>query len=132
LQFSVTFDNDQTLFAADLFANTIYMVTASGKVAPYVTIGGPEGLAFDRDGNLYVGGSGPPAGSGNITKIAPDGTQTTFASGFSEVRGLAFDSGGNLFVADKGAGVIYKITPNGTVSPFMSGFNMLQFLAFEP
>jgi WD40 repeat protein len=133
LQFAVVFDSDHNLFVADQFAYRIYMIGASGKVATYASIPGPESVAFDTNGNLYVGDGGPINGfSGNITEIAPDGTQTVFASGVGEVRSLAFDKFGYLFATGKSDNVIYKIAPNGTVSVFATGFNTPQYLVFEP
>ena len=46
--------------------------------------------------NLFVSDNS----SGNIYKFRPDGTRSTFASGLSYPQGLAFDSAGDLFVAD--------------------------------
>ena len=47
--------------------------------------------------------------------------ESTFASGLSAPVGLAFDSAGNLFVADCVSGIIYEFTPNGVESIFASG-----------
>lgn len=71
------------------------------------------------------------SGNGNdsIYQYTPAGVQTTFASGLSSPRGLAFDSAGNLFVATnfcQGAcqNTILKITPDGmqTVFARLAGF----------
>jgi sugar lactone lactonase YvrE len=45
--------------------------------------------------------------------------------------GLAFDSTGNLFVADGANGKIYKVTSDGTRTTFASGFNWPWGLAFD-
>jgi sugar lactone lactonase YvrE len=132
LLFDVAFDSDHTLFAADQFASAIYMVTPSGKVAPFATVNNVDGLAFDSAGNLYASDEL----DGMIIKIAPDGTESTFVSGLAEgPRGLAFDAQGNLFVAGHASNtgtVVYKITPDGTVSIFATGLAGPEFLAFEP
>ncbi len=60
---------------------------------------------------------------GNIYEFTPTGTRNTFASGLSYPQGLAFDSAGNLFEADR-SGNIYKFTPGGVRSTFASGLNI--------
>src|SRR5437870_12818041 len=54
--------------------------------------------------NLFVSGS--DAGGGKIFKFTWDGVQSTFASGLMGPSELAFDSAGNLFVADDSSTVI--------------------------
>ena len=65
-------------------------------------------------------------------RIPPGGVQSTFASGFGgcNIEGLAFDSAGNLFVAQK-SGIIIKITPGGAQSTFASGLYETAGLAFD-
>ena len=48
---------------------------------------------------------------------------STFASGFNQPDGLAFDSAGNLYVANVGNNTVSEVTPAGVVSTFASGFN---------
>jgi sugar lactone lactonase YvrE len=48
--------------------------------------------------NLYVSANAP--GSHKIFEFTPSGVQSTYASGLTQPRGLAFDSIGNLFAAE--------------------------------
>lgn len=83
---------------------------------------GADGIAFDREGNLYVGNFG----DGEIVKIILDEkgdyvSQSSFAKDFSQMEstdGMTFDEKGNLYVADFCANAIAKITPDGKVSRY--------------
>jgi hypothetical protein len=89
-----------------------------------------SGLAFNSAGDLFVSTGGPP-GTGYIYEFTPDGTQSIFASGLNLPIGLAFDSAGNLFEAERGTGSINEFTPDGTRSTFASGLSAPYGLAFQ-
>jgi sugar lactone lactonase YvrE len=89
----------------------------------------PIGLAFDAFGNLFASTINGNDSTGDIRKFGPDGTEITprFATGLTKgPRGLVFDGGGNLFVAEIGIpgsdiiGDILEFTPGGTQSVFSS------------
>jgi hypothetical protein len=88
-------------------------------------------LVFNSEGDLFVA-----AGGHDIYEfINNNGTLSSspviFASGLDEPYGLAFNSAGNLFVADNGNGEITEITPAGTQSTFASGLKHPTGLAFN-
>ena len=76
--------------------------------------------------------------NGDIIEITPGGVQSTFASGLIKVDGgLAFNSAGNLFVAEYGNGLGYsgnivEFTPDRMESTFASGLYAPEALAFQP
>ena len=70
-------------------------------------------IAFSPNGDLFVIG-------GDITKYAPDGTKTTFATLAKRPISLVFDSVGNLFVGDFG-GSIFRFSADGRKSTFVTG-----------
>jgi DNA-binding beta-propeller fold protein YncE len=47
-------------------------------------------------------------------------------------QGLAFNSAGDLFVANSGNGTITEITPGGQQTTFASRLSNPTFLAFQP
>jgi len=77
-------------------------------------------------GLLYV--SSYPS---TIETITPGGTTSPFASGLSNPWGMAFDSAGNLYVANVVSDTIEKITAGGVSSVFASGLNAPVGLAFD-
>jgi len=100
-----------------------------GTIASGYTLGYsyPSAIAFDSAGNLYLANSH----DGIVTKFAPDGSNSVFASGFSWPIGVAFDAAGNLFLADIATGNISKISPDGNVSPYLTGYAHLYSLTFD-
>ena len=88
----------------------------------------PIGIVFDKLGNIYVA----DAGNNKIRKITRYGNVSTFAGSgisgstdgtslnatFKLLKGITFDSIGNIYVLDEYR--IRKITPNGVVSTFAS------------
>ena len=73
---------------------------------------------------------------GNIDEFTPNGVRSVFASGLTSPFAMAFDSGGNLFVADggdenAGSGAVYKFTPAGVRTTFALGLSNPAGLAFD-
>src|SRR5919204_335708 len=91
--------------------------------------------------NLFAVGVDPTTGgfNGSIDEFTPNGVRSIFASGLTTPFALAFDSGGNLFVADGGDpwdyppvdGAVYKFTPTGLRSIFASGLTYPNGLAID-
>jgi sugar lactone lactonase YvrE len=116
------------LFEADFSSGNIYRFAPNGSRVLYTTgLSGPEGLAFDRNGNIFVS----ETGTGRIHKFATDGTQSIFASGLNGPASLVFDAAGNLFDADFFGDIIYKFAPNGTKTTFAAGLNGPANLIFD-
>jgi uncharacterized protein (TIGR03437 family) len=104
----------------------------SGDSGPATSAGlSPGGLALDQNGNLYIGDAGNnrvrKVSNGTITTVAGDGSyafsgdggQAT-AAGVNDPYGVAFDSAGNLFIAetaDSRIREVLKTAPSFQVSP---------------
>jgi len=63
----------------------------------YRGLGRPQGLAFDRDGNLYAAAS--LRGRRGIVRISPDGGDADIVVAGMNLVGLAFSANGELVVA---------------------------------
>ncbi|MDB5851767.1 MAG: hypothetical protein JWP29_5519, partial [Rhodoferax sp.] len=134
------------IIVADQGTNILRKISPQGVVSYYAGNGsslngqlnqasfyGPEGLAFDKAGNLFVADGFNKL----IRKITPAGIVSTFAgrqgvqgrddgpgtsATFVQPAGIATDALGNVYVTE--LYIIRKITPDGTVSTLAgSGLN---------
>lgn len=109
---------------------SIYRLTPDGTLDPYLSeIVNPTGLAFDREGTLYV----TSRYDGALYRISPFKEVKEVASDLGIATGLAFDRRGTIYVGDR-SGTIYRINeigetrPFATLEPSVSAYH----LAFSP
>jgi sugar lactone lactonase YvrE len=80
-----------------------------------------EGLTGDNNDNLYTAASGmPPCAVWRINIHNPSLTPVGFvvpAVGDCNLRGIAFNEAGDLFVTDEPAGIIYTFNPSANNPP---------------
>ena len=150
----VAIDATGNVLVADQGNSTIRRITPAGVVStiagspgvrgsadgtgPAALFNFPCALAVDASGNVFVADQW----SHTIRKITPAGVVTTFAglagqwggadhtgtaARFAAPSGLALDSAGNLYVADRDNSAIRRITPAGVVTtvagaPGQSGY----------
>src|SRR5262249_35319796 len=88
----------------------------------------PTSVAFDRAGNLFIADTGnnrvrKVTSSGVITTFAGDGTAGFKGDGGAALMaqinapgGLAFDSSGNLFIADQLNHRVRRVSPTGVIN----------------
>ncbi len=143
--FAVAVDAQGNLFIADTGNLVVRKVAVDGTISTYAgsgTLGfagdggaatnawlnGPEGVALDAGGNLFVADTF----NGRIRRVAADGTITTFAgvgttgiyggdngppasAGLSLPTDVAVDRSGNLYISDFGNSRI-RIVSNGVIA----------------
>ncbi|MEO5881893.1 MAG: SMP-30/gluconolactonase/LRE family protein [Caldimonas sp.] len=136
-------DSAGNVYVADTFNETIRKITPAGVVSTLAGLAGiggsvdgtgsaarfsaPYSVAVDAAGTLYVADTS----NQTIRRITPAGVVTTLAglagsagfvdgtgnaARFTNPRGVAVDTAGNIYVADSGTQTIRRITPAGTVS----------------
>lgn len=109
---------------------SIYRVDTNYNVKPFLSeIMNPTGLAFDREGQLYVSSRY----DGTVYRVAPNGTISAYAEGMGVATGIAFDKEENLYVGDR-SGTIFKVARDrqifvfATLEPSVAAYH----LAFSP
>src|SRR5579883_438001 len=112
-------------------AGALGVAFGDGGPATAARLTAPDGLALDGQGNLYI------ADWNIVRKVSPAGIITTVAGtgkgGFSgdggpavtaqlsNVKGLALDQPGNLYIADYSNGRIRRVAPDGTIMTVAGG-----------
>ena len=98
--FHLAFGPDESLYVA---GPTVTSFDAISRIDPdgnvdvfFKGLGRPQGLAFDRDGNLYVAAA--LRGRRGIVRISPDGTEAKVVVAGVNLIGLAFGASGEMAV----------------------------------
>ncbi|MBS1828633.1 MAG: IPT/TIG domain-containing protein [Acidobacteria bacterium] len=128
-----TFGNIYATFSGSRGQKTpvsVYRVDVNYDVKPLVTdMMNATGLAFDRDGMLYVSSRY----DGIVYQVAQNGSMSVYVEGMGVATGLAFDHDDNLYVGDR-SGTIFKISRQRqiyvfcTMEPSIAAYH----LAFGP
>lgn len=138
----LAFGADGSLYVSDPVAHRVRRITTEGTItgaaggwasgfagdggfAIAAVLSSPAALATDPDGNVFIGDAGNQrvrrvdlagriatiAGSGSVGDFAP-----AFTAALSNPSDLAFDSSGNLYIADTGNHRIRKVSPDGIIT----------------
>jgi len=117
-------------FEADFSSGIVYRFAPNGTKTVFAPgLNGPEGLAQDAAGSVFVS----ETGTGIIYKYTADGSsRTPFATELNGPASLVFDLQGNLWDADFFGSVIYKFAPDGSRTTFAdTGLDGPANLAFD-
>jgi len=94
--------------------DVVMRVDRSGQTSVFFRgLGRPQGLAFDREGNLYVAAS--LGGRRGIVRISPDGNEAEIAVTGMNVVGLALGPLGEMVVATNDAVFSLPLGIHGTL-----------------
>ena len=125
----IAFDTDDVMYVGDR-SGTIYRVTSFGTAESFAILEPSVSayhIAFGRDGNLYVAAPGLSSFD-SIYQIDRDGYEKVFYRGLGRPQGIAFDQGGNLYVAacSQGRHGIVRISADGKRAEiFVAGMNII-------
>jgi len=115
--YHLAFGPDDNLYVTGPTVNSFDVVTRidqAGDVSTFFRgLGRPQGLAFDRDGNLYVAAS--LAGRRGVVQIKPDGSDARVVVAGMNVVGLAFSASGEMVVATNEAVFALPLGIRGTL-----------------
>jgi len=134
----LAFGPDGFLYASSRAEGTVYRISPEGAISTYAEgMGIATGIAFDRDGNLFVGDR-----SGTIFKISR--ASTGGASGEIFVYAtlepsiaayhLAFNDAGTLFVTGPTTSsnqAVHAIDRDGNTTVYYQGLGRAQGIAFD-
>ncbi len=126
------FDREGDLYFVNSSTSTILRRRADGSVEEFANTSGiPAGLAFHRDGSLYVADEGDAIHG--ILRIAADGTIETIVDHYqgqpmNGANDLAFDANGVLYFSDpwksskeNPIGGFYRYSPDGELEQIDRG-----------
>jgi Flp pilus assembly protein TadD len=105
-----------------VLANCTVRIIATGFNAP-------AGLAFDKQGNLYVANFN----NNTVDRINADGSRSQFSSGanLKGPIGLTVDSSNYVYVANYSAGTVARISPSGVSTIIATGFRKPYYLTLD-
>jgi sugar lactone lactonase YvrE len=141
---NIAMDSSGNLYIADPGAEVVLKVNTSGQLSVFAGIAGqtgsaaqgtatsvylsaPSGVAVDSSGNVYIADTGHArvdkvTSSGTLSYLAGTGTAgqptagTATSSELNNPSGVAVDSSGNVYIADRGNSRVEKVTSSGTLS----------------
>ena len=110
---ALTSSRAQNIFVTNFGSNSITEYDKDGTGTPFTSafVNGPNGIALDAAGNVYV-----TTNENTVEKFSASGSDLgVFASvGLNFPLGLAFDRSGNLYVANFSGNTVREFAPDGS------------------
>jgi sugar lactone lactonase YvrE len=115
--YHLAFGPDDALYVSGPTVSSFDVITRFDKFGAaevfFRGLGRPQGLAFDREGNLYVAAS--LQGRRGVVRISADADQAELLVAGMNVVGLAFSSAGDMIVATNDAVYSLPLGIRGTL-----------------
>jgi len=129
---ALAIDRDGLLYVSSRYDGVVYQATPGGNMSVYVEgMGVATGLAFDPEGDLYVGDR-----QGTIFKVSRTRQIYVFATLEASIAAfhLAFGPDGYLYTTGPTTSsfdTVHRISPAGEVEVFYRGLGRPQGMAFD-
>ncbi len=128
---NITYNTPVNIYTVGTAITNLVPTNTGGSISPSssaTSVSGPSGMTIGPSGNLYVtqyNNSTVTYYSSGVTYIGALG------SGYTNPDGIVFDSSGNAYVVDAGAGAVYKITSAGVKSTIVTGLGTPYGIAID-
>jgi gluconolactonase len=99
---------------------------APPAVAEVTGLDGPEGLCFDRAGDLWIGSQ-----SGRLVRVSPSGETTVAGEVGGQLAGLAATPEGDVLAAMFAAGKVVRVARDGSQTVVASGLDNPNGIALD-
>ena len=111
--------SDGALYWTDDDAGGLWLLAGDGAAARRLPAEGPlastEGLAATPAGGILIGGGG------RVLLLASSGSVTALPLQIGKPESMAFDTSGNLYIADNEADILYLLTKDGRLHRPIAG-----------
>jgi sugar lactone lactonase YvrE len=105
-----------------------------GQIAekiPTKLLNGPDGIAMDANGNLFIANWGKKGDGTTVVKITAKGQESVFLDNLKAPDGVTFDHRGALYISCFGSGEVIRVERNKTPEVIASGLDHPSDLKFS-